>query len=61
MLDSEKGARLEVKNKQGLTPMDIAMGKVAGGGQPRAPRESTVGLLKQLTPAAEAPAGAAKP
>jgi hypothetical protein len=46
---AEHGANLDVKNKQGLTPLDIAEGKVVGPGQsPRPPKESTVALLSQL-------------
>jgi uncharacterized protein len=46
---ADHGAKLDVKNKQGLTPLDLAMGKVAGpGATPRPPKESTVALLNQL-------------
>jgi ankyrin repeat protein len=45
----ESGAKMDVKNKQGFTPLDIAMGKVSGVGvAPKPPKESTVALLKQL-------------
>jgi ankyrin repeat protein len=45
----EKGAKMDVKNKQGFTPLDIAMGKTSGVGvAPKPPKESTVALLKQL-------------
>ena len=52
----ENGAKLGVKNQQGFTPLDIAMGKVSGVGvAPKPPKESTVALLKQLaeTPTAK--------
>ncbi len=46
----ENGARMDVKNKQGFTPLDIALGKVSGVGvAPKPPKESTVALLKQLS------------
>jgi ankyrin repeat protein len=52
---AERGAKLDLKNKQGLTPLDVAMGLGGRGGfRPgRAPapaevRESTAALLKQL-------------
>lgn len=49
---AEKGAKLDVKDKQGMTPLDLAMGKSprtpAGGGSPRPAHESTVALLEQL-------------
>jgi ankyrin repeat protein len=45
----ENGAKMDVKNKQGFTPLDIAMGKVSGVGvAPKPPKESTVALLQQL-------------
>jgi ankyrin repeat protein len=45
----EKGARLDVKDKQGFTPLDRALGKgaVAGGGT-RNPHASTVTLIEKL-------------
>lgn len=43
----EKGAKLDAPEKSGLTPLDIAMGKVVTGA-PREPHESTVTLLRQL-------------
>jgi ankyrin repeat protein len=44
-----KGAKLDVKDKQGLTPLDRAMGKggVAGGGT-RNPHANTVALIEKL-------------
>jgi ankyrin repeat protein len=49
---AEQGATLDVKNKQGMTPLDLAMGKTPrtpeGGGSPRPAHESTVALLQQL-------------
>jgi ankyrin repeat protein len=46
---AERGAKLDVKNKQNFTPLDIALGKVSGGGaQPRPPNESTAALLREL-------------
>lgn len=48
----EKGAKLDAKNKQEFTPLDIAMGKVPAAGTPRSPHESTIALLKQLQAAA---------
>jgi ankyrin repeat protein len=50
----ERGAKLDLKNKQELTPLDVAMGLGGRGGRAgRAPvtsqvRESTAALLKQL-------------
>ena len=44
----EKGALLDVKNKQGFTPLDIAEGKGAVNGALRPPHETTVALIKQL-------------
>jgi ankyrin repeat protein len=52
---AERGARLDLKDRQGRTPLDVAMGVGdAGGGRgargrgPAGPRESTVALLRQL-------------
>ena len=46
---AEKGAKLEVKNKQGFTPMDIAGGKGGNGaGGLRDPRPATLALLREL-------------
>jgi ankyrin repeat protein len=48
----EQGAKLDAKNKAGLTPLDIAMGKrpasPIGGGSLAPAHESTVALIKQL-------------
>jgi ankyrin repeat protein len=52
----EKGAKVDVKTKEGKTPLDLAMG---GGDRPA--NVSTVALLKQLTPAEEKPAETAAP
>jgi ankyrin repeat protein len=45
---AEKGVKLDAKNKQGLTPLDIASGK--GGFQPgaREPKPATMALLREL-------------
>ena len=50
-----RGAKLDVKDRQGRTPLDIALGAGdAGGGRgargrgPAGPRESTAALLRQL-------------
>ena len=43
----EKGANINAADKAGLTPLDVAMGKVANGA-PREPHDSTVKLLTQL-------------
>jgi len=55
---AERGAKLDMKNKQGRTPLDLALG-VGGGGRggpagPAGARESTAVLLKQLLAAREA-------
>jgi ankyrin repeat protein len=47
---AEHGAQLDIKDKQGRTPLDFALG---AGGRGRAgalpvPRESTATLLRQL-------------
>ena len=44
----EKGAKLDVKNKQGFTPLDVANGKGGFGGILRDPRPETVALIQQL-------------
>lgn len=43
---ADHGALLDVKNKAGFTPLDMAMGK--GGRRPGPVRESTVALLHSL-------------
>jgi ankyrin repeat protein len=43
----EKGAKLNTENKAGLTPLDIAVGKVPTGA-PRDPHPTTVALIKEL-------------
>jgi uncharacterized protein len=45
----EKGANLDVKNKQGFTPLEIAMGKTPPNTNPRPYRETTVELIKKLS------------
>jgi ankyrin repeat protein len=60
---AEHGATLDLKDKFGRTPLDIALGVPAaggggrGGGPPR-PRESTVALLRQLIGKVDAASGA---
>jgi hypothetical protein len=48
---ASKGAKLDVKDRQGKTPLDAAMG-LAGGvgfdGASSAPRPSTAELIKKL-------------
>jgi ankyrin repeat protein len=43
----DSGARLNIKTKQGFTPLDIAMGKSSLIQLP-VPKESTVALLRKL-------------
>jgi ankyrin repeat protein len=43
----DHGAKLDVKTKQGLTPLDVAMGKNSFAGLP-VPHDSTVALIKKL-------------
>jgi len=43
----EKGAKLDVETKAGLTPLDVAMGK-APAGVYRDPHPTTAALIKQL-------------
>jgi len=43
-----RGATLDVKNKAGFTPLDLANGLGGRGGRPGVVRESTVTLLKRL-------------
>jgi ankyrin repeat protein len=45
---ASKGATLTLKNKAGLTPLDLAMGQGGRGGRGGVVRESTAALLKQL-------------
>jgi ankyrin repeat protein len=53
---AERGARLDVKDKQGLTPLDVALGNSGGrNGRPGTVHESTAALLRQLG-ATETPA-----
>jgi ankyrin repeat protein len=66
---AEHGARLDVRDKSGRTPLDVALG-VGGGadagqrggrggrGGARGPRESTAALLRELMKAPGAPAAA---
>ena len=44
------GAKLDAKDKQGRTPLDMAQGKGGPGraGQAAAPRPSTIALLRKL-------------
>ena len=64
---AEHGAKLDMKNKQGRTPLDVALGvggggRAGGGGRGRggAPRDGMATLLRQLM-AGEATPGAAQP
>jgi len=45
-----QGARLDAKDRQGHTPLDVALGLAGGRGRGRAPvaREGTAALLRQL-------------
>ncbi len=48
---ARRGAKLDVKDKQGRTPLDVALGTGSGGRRGRGPatvRESTVALLRDL-------------
>jgi ankyrin repeat protein len=56
---AEHGARLDVKDKQGRTPMDMALGVGLRGraGGPPTVREGTAALLRQLMAADAAKAG----
>jgi len=50
----EQGAKIDLKNKQGFTPIDLAMGKGGRGGanavgNGRAGHETTVALLEELS------------
>jgi ankyrin repeat protein len=51
---ASRGATLTLKNKAGLTPLDIASGAGGRGGRGGVVRESTAALLKQLIQEAEA-------
>jgi ankyrin repeat protein len=55
---ASRGASLDVKNKAGFTPLDLAGGAGGRGGRPGAVRESTVALLKQLMAASATPSAA---
>lgn len=44
----DKGGKINAGNKQGITPLDIAMGKGAVNGAPGIPKEQTMALIKQL-------------
>ncbi len=44
----DKGGNLNAGNKQGFTPLDLAMGKGAFGGTPGIPKEPTMALIRQL-------------
>jgi len=52
----EKGGNVSAGNKQGLTPLDLAMGKGGIGGAPGIPKETTMALIQKLggTPGKEA-------
>ena len=43
----DHGAKVDVKNKQGYTPLDIALGKNSMGALP-VPHDSTVALIRKL-------------
>ena len=45
---AEKGAKLDAKNKQGLTALDVANGKGGIPGIGRDPRPATIALLQEL-------------
>jgi ankyrin repeat protein len=52
---STEGARLDMKNKAGVTPFDMAMGKgAARGGGDTNPHESTAALIRSLLDAGNA-------
>jgi uncharacterized protein len=44
----EKGAKLDAKNKQGFTALDVADGKGGLAGTTRDPKPATIALLKEL-------------
>jgi ankyrin repeat protein len=45
---ASRGATLNLKNKAGFTPLDLASGRGGRGGRGGVVRESTVALLRQL-------------
>jgi uncharacterized protein len=45
---AEHGAKLDLKNKQGFTALDIASGKGGFNGAPRDPKPATMVLLREL-------------
>jgi ankyrin repeat protein len=60
---AQQGAKLDVKNKQGRTPLDVALGVGGGGrgaagarGRGGAPRETMAVLLRELTGQSGTPA-----
>ena len=44
----EKGAKLDAKNKQGFTALDVANGKGGLAGTTRDPKPATIALLQEL-------------
>jgi ankyrin repeat protein len=52
-----RGASMHVKNKAGLTPLDLALGAGGRGGRGGVVRETTAALLRQLMQEAEAKQG----
>jgi hypothetical protein len=51
---ADRGAKLDVKDNRGLTPLDAAMGRAGGfgfGGATGNPHPTTTALLKELMPA----------
>jgi ankyrin repeat protein len=62
---AEHGAKLDMKNKQGRTPLDIALGVGGGagrggGGRGGAPRETMASLLRSLTAGGPVPGAASQ-
>jgi ankyrin repeat protein len=53
---AQHGARLDLKDKQGRTPLDVALG-AGGRGGPSVVRESTVALLRRLANGTEGDGG----
>jgi ankyrin repeat protein len=45
---SDKGASVSATNKQGLTPLDLAMGKGGGAAGRQPPKEVTAALIQKL-------------